>query len=87
MRNGSFFELFRSVREGGAILEGKGAPSRAFEVKGPGAKERREAAEPCQPERSLAEDEADREAFAQRRGEPTLSFDAVVRDLRHRRGI
>ena len=80
MRKESFSELLASVREGGAILEGKVAPTRTSEVK-------REAADPCQPQRTLAEDEADRKTFAQRRGEPTQSFDDVVSDLRRRRRI
>lgn len=87
MRNGSFSELLESVREGGGILEGKVAPSRPFELKGPEVKERRETADPCQAERTLAEDEADRKTFARRRGEPTLSFDEVVNGLRRRRRI
>jgi len=33
---------------------------------------------------TLAEDADDLEAFAERRGEPTLSFDEVVKDLKRR---
>lgn len=33
---------------------------------------------------ALGEDAEDLEAFAQRRGEPVLSFDEVVKDLRRR---
>jgi len=35
-------------------------------------------------ELALGEDAEDLEAFEQRRGEPTLSFDEVVKDLRRR---
>ena len=35
-------------------------------------------------EAALGEDAEDLEIFAQRRGEPTLSFDEVVKDLRRR---
>jgi putative transcriptional regulator len=43
MRDELFSELLESVREGGAILTGKTAPSRAFEVEMPEVKEIREA--------------------------------------------
>ena len=36
---------------------------------------------------ALGEDAEDLEVFAHRRGEPTLSFDEVVRDLRRRERI
>ena len=43
MRDELFDELVASVKEGGAILQGKAAPSRAFEVEPPRIKEIREA--------------------------------------------
>jgi putative transcriptional regulator len=43
MKNELFAELIESVREGGAILEGKKAPSRAFTVEPLDVKKMREA--------------------------------------------
>jgi putative transcriptional regulator len=43
MRDELFSELVESVREGGAILKGKAAPSRAFKVEVPEVREIREA--------------------------------------------
>ncbi len=43
MKDELFSELMESVREGGAILRGEAAPSRAFEVEVPGVKKIREA--------------------------------------------
>lgn len=43
MKDELFSELLESVREGGAILRGEAAPSRAFEVDTPEVKEIREA--------------------------------------------
>ncbi len=42
MNDDLFAELVESVREGGAILKGKAAPSRAFEVETPEVREIRE---------------------------------------------
>lgn len=42
MKDELFDELVESVREGGAILKGKAAPSRTFEVEPPRIKEIRE---------------------------------------------
>lgn len=43
MKGQLFSELIESVREGGAILKGKAAPSRAFEVEIPDVSQIREA--------------------------------------------
>jgi putative transcriptional regulator len=43
MKDELFAELLESVREGGAILKGEAAPSRAFEVEVPAVRELREA--------------------------------------------
>lgn len=43
MKDDLFSELLESVREGGAILKGESAPSRAFEVDSPEVKGIREA--------------------------------------------
>lgn len=42
MRDDLFAELVESVREGGALLRGEQAPSRAFEVEVPAVREIRE---------------------------------------------